>query len=1180
MKKQNLCKKSTIKRTFAILLLGAVIFSNTEFGVLAESASGDPIDTTEDVVTTDEDTTVTEDIPVTTSLDDVTPDTANLMTTSTPATCENHIDEDEDGICDTCGETITTTCTTHVDEDKNCVCDNCGTALNHVDANSDCVCDICGTSIAHVDADGDGYCDVCDVDLDPNGACKKHRDKNSDCICDKCQAQYEHIDADGDKACDTCGTYVPTDEDIPVITSFTASEDGYLDEVSGLTIYNSEVTFTATVTCLNVSEDSDLSTMILGYDVANNQNTTLSPTTTKCSVDSKTKIATYTYTWVIDTPSANYRLISLQTSNEKYDYSVKDYELISSKELNYQVRVNDTTKSSGKASYEIKGAGDFESDGQKEIWYTNGADSETSEDFTLTITIETLDEVTTPEVTSVSGNTAKFVSENDYYTYFDTQPIEFNFLGRTIKWDMPCIVKNHIHNYVYTLSTNTDGITNYKVAYTINEDDYNEVITTYVDNTAPVVNIAYYQNGTEVNPLDIASAENTTGDMSYYNSNITMVATVEDISFDADNTNLAITGTDLKFENWSVAEDGKTWTATVTTNADGSYKVEGIVLDKAENETEVSENEFCVDTTSPVATLAFDNNDVRNDKYYNATRTATLTVEDTNFDPNSSLCVVDITNVTGLDKATQSEWKSVDGKWTKQITFNSDDKYQFTFNCTDKATNPSGTLDSGEFYVDMTRPVITVTYDNNSVEATKYYKAKRVATITIDEFTFDAKNVNVATQSGEDIEATPSISGFNSDGNTNTATITFDKDGTYGYTIKCTDLAGNESEEFVSDVFVIDMTAPVIEFSGVEDYSANNGKVAPVITVTDKNIATGSLSTKITGANNGNVSLGNTLVTNTDGYVVTYSDFAYEKVNDDLYVLTAEVTDLAGNTTEEKLTFSVNRFGSVYVLSDATKTLVDDYYTTKSQDVVITEINVDTLSKKEVSIARDGDVKEIKENKGYTVAAQGDDVSWKSYTYTIAKSNFAKDGIYSVNVYSEDRATNKQNNQSKDAEIKFALDQTAPSVVVSGLEENGIYEEENHAVSLNATDNMAVMELSVYLNDEEFASYSEEELNENGGTEVLSIPAMDAYQKVEIVCTDIAGNETRLSYGKLLISEQAAVLVDENDTPTAYDDESATDSANAVANTRTMLYVVLAIAALALIGEGTFLVVRRRKKTK
>jgi hypothetical protein len=437
----------------------------------------------------------------------------------------------------------------------------------------------------------------------------------------------------------------------------------------------------------------------------------------------------------------------------------------------------------------------------------------------------------------------------------------------------------------------------------------------------------------------------------------------------------------------------------------------------------------------------------------------------------------------------------------------------------------------------MTAPVVTVSYDNNDVRNGFYYNAKRTATVKVDEKSFDNSLVVINSQASDDAEpmaALPKAAAFsgNADVGTYTTTMSFNADGRYGYTIKVTDLAGNESEVYTSDIFVIDMTAPDITFSGVENYSANNGQVAPVLIYKDLNIDFENSSVTMTGANHGEVTPESKTTQVVDTVTVSYSDFAHTKETDDLYTLRVSITDMAGNVTEDELVFSVNRFGSVYVVGDSTKELTDRYYTNEPEDVTITEINVDSLTYKEVSVDRDGDSEVLKEGRDYTVSVQGDDKSWKSMTYTVNADNFNKDGNYSVMVYSRDRATNTQDNRSEGKEIEFAVDGTAPSIVTSEIKEKGVYEEEGHDFIINVTDNMGFESLVVYTGQNELTelvSYTAEDIEAAGGTLTVNIPEMDAYQNVMILATDVAGNQSERDYNNVLVSRNAKKLIEDDE---------------------------------------------------
>ena len=59
-----------------------------------------------------------------------------------------------------------------------------------------------------------------------------------------------------------------------------------------------------------------------------------------------------------------------------------------------------------------------------------------------------------------------------------------------------------------------------------------------------------------------------------------------------------------------------------------------------------------------------------------------------------------------------------------------------------------------------------------------------------------------------------------------------------------------------------------------------------------------------------------------DGAEILYEDFPHLPSVDDLYTLEAEVRDLAGNVSRTSVSFSVNRFGSVYTFDALSEALV------------------------------------------------------------------------------------------------------------------------------------------------------------------------------------------------------------------------------------------------------------------
>lgn len=723
---------------------------------------------------------------------------------------------------------------------------------------------------------------------------------------------------------------------------------------------------------------------------------------------------------------------------------------------------------------------------------------------------------------SVSG-TLSVTDLNFYDAGVQLDTLETDFTRSLLTGPVTNTDIENKYDYNYTLDT--DGEYQFK-AWAIdlcgNETAEEDRVTSkyvIVDKTAPVIEVSYTSGGSTVTPAG--------ADSSFYNASVTVNVSIAEKYLDYDNSLITVTGTLV---------DGSAYTQDITKNltqgdgvyalsfeiaSEGTFHVEVTAKDLAGNAAEnYVGNGFVIDKTAPVITVTFDNNEPLNDKYYNADRTATIKVVDYTFDEAKANLV--LTETYGV--ASVGSWsKTETNTYVLAVTFSQDGIYSFTFDCVDKAGNKSDTVSITEFYIDKTAPEISVVYDNTDVKNEKYYNKVRNASVHVQEMSFDESLVEVNNQKIESLNDTPAIGKFSSSGFTNIAIIPFAKDGSYAYEISCKDLAGNTSTIYTSDLFVIDTTAPIVEFTGVGNYSANNGEVRPVLNYEDKYVDIQSTNVSLIGSNNGSISVKSTVEETTEGYKVTYSDFAYETEMDDLYTLTADVYDLAGNETKEQLIFSVNRFGSVYVISDATKELIDNYYTNKPVDVVITEINVDELTYKDVTVSRDGDVKELSADSDYTVSAQGNEVSWKSFTYTIPADNFALDGVYSVTVYSEDRATNVQDNRSKEAEIDFAVDTTAPGIVVSGLEKDTQYDE-GHQITVNATDNMSVTSLEVYADDELINSYDSEKLLADGGTESVVL-ANGEGMTITIVSTDIAGNESRLEYEGISVGEVMGRIV-------------------------------------------------------
>lgn len=424
-----------------------------------------------------------------------------------------------------------------------------------------------------------------------------------------------------------------------------------------------------------------------------------------------------------------------------------------------------------------------------------------------------------------------------------------------------------------------------------------------------------------------------------------------------------------------------------------------------------------------------------------------------------------------------------------------------------------------DFTIDRTVPTIQVSYDNNSAATPGYFNANRTATVTVNEHNFNAAEVNAqitAALQGSGVAA-PGLGGWSTNGDVHTASVTFSADADYTFDVDYTDLAGNAAADYTQDKFTVDKTDPEVEFFDIEDKSANNGTVAPGVKYSDVNYMESGVDITIKGAKHDKTELSGNRTNIANGESIKMEDFKHDEETDDVYTMTAVIKDKAGNETEKEVMFSVNRFGSNYIFSETTEKFLDDVYANKPKDLVVTEVNVDSLVFNGISYGLDGTKKELKAGSDYTVKQSGGEGSWKEYTYTIKKENFEKEGRYSVTIDSEDKATNKMNNKVKECNIDFVIDKTPPTVVITGIEESS-YRADEREMTINLSDNTAVKCVDVIIDGKSVATYAQKEIEKAGGKISYMIEGASEPQKIEAAALDMAGNETTSEMHKVLVT--------------------------------------------------------------
>lgn len=292
-----------------------------------------------------------------------------------------------------------------------------------------------------------------------------------------------------------------------------------------------------------------------------------------------------------------------------------------------------------------------------------------------------------------------------------------------------------------------------------------------------------------------------------------------------------------KIKNGSGNHDNRTYQIKVNFDKDGNYRIKTLkCVDTAKNAntavkhvkyesssnndvvTAKNSTSFTIDKVKPVLKVSLDRNDqVHNKKYFNKTRTATITVTEHNFDTRDKADFVN--NITAslngktINKPSVSSFKRQGGsdKWVATVKFDADGDYTLAFKVTDKAgnvfdvkKNTSGVFSgnaASDFTIDKTAPTISIT---NALANNRSYTT--VPTIVLTEKDNNCSNITSSVEGTYYDDNTKSLKKLSLKANSN-GVLTADhrtqnevkysvveKDGIYTITVSCVDLAGNKSD--------------------------------------------------------------------------------------------------------------------------------------------------------------------------------------------------------------------------------------------------------------------------------------------------------------------------------------------------------------------------------------------------
>ena len=606
-------------------------------------------------------------------------------------------------------------------------------------------------------------------------------------------------------------------------------------------------------------------------------------------------------------------------------------------------------------------------------------------------------------------------------------------------------------------------------------------------------------------------------------------------------------------------------------------------VDNAGNQT-VKEERLSIDITKPRVTLSFDNNRVENEFYFKENRTATITVEERNFSEDAFKIL--ITDPAGgkdgkLLEVERDSFQKVSGsgdssRWESRLYFNKDGDYQLSITGEDLAGNAmeelsyaEGTQAALDFTVDKTAPVLSVSYDNNTANHEFYYRESRRAEISVEEKNFrsDLVDYSVLKDGGREGHgsALSSFSGGEGRGVSelhHQASISYEEDGDYQFNIRVKDLAGNEAQAYPEDHFVIDRTAPSLTISDILNESANKGEVSPKISYGDRYLDQDALSLKLVGEVHGEHGLssqqgGSISIARTDalnlpmqksmeetespkqkqeekeGIVyqssagreegnLSFQNFPEEPEADDVYRLSVKIVDMAGNETTEELWFSVNRFGSTYLLSDRAKALQGSYQK-EGEEILISEINADEVLSSALTLYRNEEKHALSEGAEYQTTRSGGNGKWYRGDYLIKKDNFDKEGLYHLQISSQDKAGNLASTEQTErgAELRFGIDRTPPRILLSNVDNQGVYRGDVLDLDLSVQDNLWLEQVDATVDGTEELSWRDKSLQEAVAKDSFPLQISGEKgkrHKLLVVARDAAGNESRKEVSDFVIT--------------------------------------------------------------
>ena len=763
-----------------------------------------------------------------------------------------------------------------------------------------------------------------------------------------------------------------------------------------------------------------------------------------------------------------------------------------------------------------------------------------------------------------------------------------------------------------------DGEYVFSITYTDRSgNEMNEYVSAkkVIDTKKPVISVKY----------DIATPVCTAADVEnnqrkYYNTRLTATVTINERNFDASDVKYLIEAKDVtgaslnasslySVSGWSRSGDENT--IVITYPGDANYSFNISYVDMATNQAdEYSTDFFTVDTTPPTDLKVIYSSPVTdnvmppfNHNYYNGSATLTISATDNisgvNFiqysllkaEPVSPInaersgVIVDASGMTLSDGGrTGTVQVEIPGNI---LGHGSQFNGNILFFATDRAGNDSVTLtDDKRIIVDSISPTVNLTYNAPVQEkgGVLYYGGNINLSISVNEANFYKDDINVSVIKDE-IAQNTNVNWTDNSTDIHVGTFSLTEDGDYKILIDYTDRSGNVMQSYISGQLTIDTVIKEanITINGLDaDGIAYKDEVFPSIVFEDENLDSYELTLFRTDYSAKNIDVTENFVeeaANSSENSISIDLKSFDRIqdNDGIYVLYTKLSDKSGNIAEKSITFTVNRFGSVYEYNDYLLSLIVDggaFVQGITEDLVISEYNADKLlgDSLDIEISKDGkplDAVIYSVSPTIDESVKVGERGWYQYTYTIDRTNFASDGVYKISVSSQDATGNRpENSNYADKMIVFRVDSTVPEITsISGLEKK-IVNATDQEIRYTIYDTIGLASILVYVDGEIICNESDFSDDPNNFNGSFTLHESSNARKVNFVVTDKAGNVTDTN------SEQFTSAYSFNPEITVSTNFFVRWFANKG------LFVGTLVGGFALVGYAVMLIVRVSKKRR